>query len=157
MMTYIELAASLATAIGFPLAILALLLQWRSERKAKEYESYNSLDEKYIAFIELCLQWPDLQVYDPDKENENWSALNKADARRQQMLYQILISILERAFLLYRDQSTTIKRKEYDGWHSYMQDYAATPNFRYAWEKLKLGEQFHDDFVAEMNRLISAP
>lgn len=148
--------ANIATVLGVPIALFIFYWEKRKERLAREYATYDALDEKYISFLEGHLQWPELDVYDPSITMENWTTLSRVDKRRQQILYQILISIMERAYLMYHDKRDKIRKSQYEGWHAYMKAYAATPNFQYAWTELKMGEQFQSDFVYEMEDLIKS-
>ena len=70
------------------------------------------------------------------------------------ILFEILISLFERAFLMYKDQSNEIKRKQFKGWVDYMNDWARKPSFREAWRKLS--PQYDQDFIEFMNKEVIA-
>jgi hypothetical protein len=67
-------------------------------------------------------------------------------------LYLILISILERAFLMYQEQSSQVQSRQWEGREGYMKDFCTRENFRNAWPEL--GPQFDTQFVGFMDQLI---
>lgn len=150
---YFQIVANLVTILGLPLAIFIFYQEKQRERRDREYGTYNALDDKYIAFLEQCLEKPDLNVFDFDlprdssADDESWRK-----SRQEQILFTILISILERAFLMYQDQDTEVKERQYKGWVGYMEDYCKRENFRRLWPQL--GPQFDTGFVEFMNGLV---
>lgn len=148
---YLKVAAHIVTILGLPLAIFLYYQEKKKERRDREYGTYNALDDKYIQFLELCIEHADLDVFDVPLEDRNKSSPKQR--RQEQILFTILISILERAFLMYKDQSSEIKKRQWTGWVDYMRDYCSRENFRREWKKL--GEQFDTEFVGLMNRLIA--
>lgn len=150
---FIQMLTNLVAILGFPLAIYVYYRAKRKEDLDREYGIYNALDDKYIDFLKLCLDYPELDVFDvPLKEK---TMLSPRQKRIQLILYSTLISIMERSFLMYRDQSTKIKKMQWDGWVSYLNDYAIRESFQEAWHDV--GEQFDSRFVEFMNvRLKSA-
>ena len=148
---YPQIAAHLVTILGLPLALLLFYQEKRRERKDREYGTYNALDDKYIHFLELCLEKPDLDVFDLPLESKSGNDANRTH-RQEQMLFTILISIFERAYLMYRNQKTDLKERQFKGWVEYMEDYCKRENFRRQWPAL--GAQFDSEFVKFMNKRI---
>jgi hypothetical protein len=147
---YLQAVAHVVTIGGFPAAIALFMYEKHKERREREYGTYNALDEKYIHFLELCLDKPDLDILDLPHERPKKPTPNRP--KREQILYLILISILERAFLMYHDQSSEVKARQWEGWEAYMKDFCARKNFRNAWPDL--GPQFDTKFVRFMDDLI---
>jgi len=147
-----ELLSYVATALGVPTAIGAYLTAKSRERREREYETYHALDEKYLDYLEMCIQNPRLDMYYFPLEQE--VVLSPEEKIQQHAMCEILIALLERAFLMYRDQATEIKRAQWEGWNAYMHDWAKRANFRRLWSEL--GEQFDKDFVKYMNSIIEA-
>lgn len=145
---YIQIISGIVTILGLPLALFLFYNEKKKERKDREYGTYNALDDKYIHFLELCLEKPELDVIEYPGNSDN----NPKD-RQEQILFLILISNLERAFLMYHDQSTKIKESQWSGWVAYMKDYARKENFRRKWPEL--GPQFDKRFVEFMNTLMA--
>ncbi|HEV7781222.1 MAG TPA: hypothetical protein VGO58_08140 [Chitinophagaceae bacterium] len=64
----LELVNELVVTFGIPVAIYQYVITKRKERRDREYLTYNALDEKYIEFQKLCLEYPKLDIFDvPDK------------------------------------------------------------------------------------------
>jgi len=147
-----EILSYLAVIIGIPFSIYIFYIEKKRERLDREYGTYNALDERYLQFLELCLENYDLDVFDVPIENKRRNT--QEQERKELILFSILISIFERAFLMYRDQSTEIKKTQWEGWNHYMQDYCSRENFRRAWKILGEGEQFEINFVNYMRSII---
>jgi len=151
--SYLQMISYIINILGFPLAIYVFLKEKKKERHDREYGTYNALDDKYVHYLELCLKHSDLDIFDvPLHDGVEQSPIQK---RQEEILFTILISILERAFLMYKDQSTRLKKRQWTGWVAYMHDYGSRENFRRAW--IKLGGQFDSDFVDFMNSHIAKP
>lgn len=146
---YLEIASSLTALLGIPVAIYIYLQEKKRERKEREYGTYNSLDDKYIEFLNLCLNNTDLDIYHIEKFSNKKRTAEQNN--REIIIFEILISILERAFLMYRDQSSKIKQEQWVGWVMYMEDWLKRENFQKAWKKL--GYQWDDNFEKHMNEI----
>ncbi|MBN2807559.1 MAG: hypothetical protein JXR22_12950 [Prolixibacteraceae bacterium] len=144
----IQIVSGIVTILGLPLALVLFFNEKRKERKEREYGTYNALDDKYIRFLELCLEKPELDVIEYPINTDV-----KLKDRQEQILFLILISNLERAFLMYHDQSNKIKESQWLGWVAYMKDYAKKDNFRKKWPEL--GTQFDKQFVEFMDSLMN--
>jgi hypothetical protein len=64
----------------------------------------------------------------------------------------MLFSIFERAYLLYSDQASALKKKQWIGWDSYIKSYCERENFLKAW-KIS-GSTFDTDFEKYMRENI---
>ena len=149
---FFELLAHAATALGIPFALVAYLKAKRRERREQEYNAYHALDEKYVEYLQLCIQHPRLDMYYIPVESSD-VILSPEEKIQQYALCDILISLLERAYLMYRDQSTPIARSQWEGsWSAYMRTWAKRETFRRLWDEL--GNQFDDNFVNYMNATI---
>lgn len=136
-------------AVGIPVAIVLFFVEKRRERSEREYGTYNSLDEKYLEYLKVCLAHPNLDVFDVAREGEH----TRAVTREEEIIYTMLIAIFERAYLLYEDKSEKVRTQQWAGWDRYMDAWAARPKFRAAWERL--GQQFEMRFCADIDRRIS--
>lgn len=146
-----QILANIATMVGVPIAIVIFVFEKRKERREREYGTYNALDEKYIEFLKLCIEHPEFDLYYyPVKEEIRLSPKQKI---QQYAAFEILVSLLERAFLMYRDQSNDVKTTQWNGWNEYMQGYAQRATFRELW--LFLGDQYDIDFIGHMNSYIN--
>ena len=149
-----EILANIATLLGVPIAIWLFANEKRRERLDREYGTYDALDAKYIDYLKLCLEYPDLDVYDYAKSeiDQFLSKKKQSIGKRELILFTILISIFERAFLMYRDQSTDLKKEQWVGWDEYIRDYTTRNNFRLAWKIL--GTQFDAQFLQYMDQVM---
>jgi len=128
--------------IGVPGTIYEYIRVKKKEQLDKAYETYNALDEKYLEFLNICLEYPELDIFDiPDV---NPMELNEQQKKKEIIAFTILISIFERAYLMYYNQSSEIKKKQWSGWDNYIRASIKRENFKSA---LKItGEQFDSDF-----------
>ncbi len=147
----LEIANKCVVLLGLPLAYFQYRKNVKKERRDREYGTYNALDEKYLEFQKLCLDHPNLNIFDiPDSEDK---ILTKKETKEELILFTMLFSIFERAYLLYSDQNTSIKKKQWNGWDSYIRTYCERDNFLYAWEIS--GSTFDTDFERYMKGIIS--
>lgn len=146
----LEASSYAVTILGVPIAIYLFYQEKRKERKEREYGTYNALDDKYIEFLNLCLQNTDLNIYYV-KRNDNVD-LTLDQERKQLIIFEILISILERAYLMYEDQNTLIKKEQWEGWNIYMYEWMRQENFKNSWKIL--GKQWEFNFINHMNKIL---
>ncbi len=144
----LEALSKVVVILGLPLAYIQYLRTKRKEKRDREYGTYNALDEKYLEFQRLCLERPYLDIFDiPD---DTPAKLNDKQKKEELILYTMLFSIFERAFLLYFDQTSNIKRKQWTGWDSYIKSYCTRDAFLEAW-KIS-GATFDTDFESYMEK-----
>jgi hypothetical protein len=148
----LEALSYIATIIGIPIAIGVFLYEKRKDRAASELETYMRSNDKYIGYLTLCLQYPELGGFDnfPDEEEVKLSNLSP----EQLTLFTVLISTMETGFLLYRTQGSAIRDSQYRGWYEYMIYWANRDAFRRAWRALST--QFDKDFEKTMNGIIES-
>ncbi|MBI5677290.1 MAG: hypothetical protein HZC52_02075 [Planctomycetes bacterium] len=134
MKSLLDIGVAVVNLVGVPVAIVLFFITKRRERLEREYGTYNSLDEKYIDYLRICVQNPNLDVFDLPMPNYKPTP----ELRWQELqVFSMLIAILERAYLMYRDKSHAIRQAQWVGWEAYMKDWASRQNFRDAWGKLK--------------------
>ena len=144
----LEIIALSATIIGIPVYIYIYYKEKKRERLDREYGTYNALDDKYIDFLRLCIDNIDLNIYLLD--NEITKNLNEQQKIRQYIIFEILVCIFERAFLMYKGHSDKIRRNQWVGWNSYIEDWLNNESFRKAWRNF-IGNQYDTDFISYMN------
>ena len=144
----LESLSYLAILLGIPIGIYQYRSAKRKEQLDREYGTYNALDEKFIEFQNLCLQFPHLDIFDiPDS---TFSGPNSVKKKQELIAFTILFAIFERAYLMYRDQSTEIKEKQWVGWNKYIGEFFERENFQSAW--LISGETFDADYQTYMKK-----
>ncbi|MBS1526684.1 MAG: hypothetical protein JST19_13590 [Bacteroidetes bacterium] len=135
---------------GLPIAVIQYFRTKKKEKRDREYGTYNALDEKYLEFQKLCLDHPYLNIFDiPD---ENPKKLDEKQQKEELILFTMLFSIFERAYLLYSDQYNEIKKKQWIGWDDYIRSFCERDNFLHAWGVS--GSTFDTDFEAYMEQVI---
>jgi hypothetical protein len=128
----LQLLYHISILFGIPVGLFQYYRTVKKEQQDREYGTYNALDEKYLEFQELCLKQPHLDVFDiPDSAP---SPLTEEQKKQELIAFTILFSIFERAYLMYRDQSKTIREEQWSGWRDYIAGYCKRKNFKKAWD-----------------------
>jgi hypothetical protein len=128
----------------------------REVRRASELkmtEAFNALDDKYIDYVKLCLAHPELDTFDTPLARGR--PATPAELRGESMMFAILLSMMERSYLMYRDPSDAFKREEWVGWEGYMRSWISRQNFLAEWGRTK--HEFDPDFVVFLDKLIETP
>ncbi len=133
MTPYFELATQLVTIMGVPIAIYVYLREQKEQRVEREYGTYNALDDKYIELQQLCLQYPELDIFDTPKQKTH--ALSEEQLKQEEAILLIRISIFERAYLMYQEHKNIIKKSQWNGWLLEMVEWMQRENFRRIWEE----------------------
>ena len=148
------IAAHISTVLGIPLAILLFLNEKRKERHDREYGTYHALDDKYIMFLRLCLQHPELDLYSVPLGAP--SSLSPTQKIQQYTMFEILISLMERSYLMYKDQSSELKRSQWHGWDSYIQGWCSDQRFRDLWTLVSI-EEYDESFIEYLGKHLKLP
>lgn len=143
-----ELLSYVVTVFGLPLAIIAFLFEQRKERENEEEEVYQLLSDAYTDFLKLVMANSDLKLtlYMNDTETEVREDLmienfTKEQQERMHVLFEILISIFERAFLLaYEPKMNAKQLRRWHSWEDYMRDWCSRADFRRVLPRLLVGE-----------------
>jgi len=145
-------ASNIVVIVGLPLAIFQYYSTTKEENLDREYEIYNSLDNEFKQWELLCLDHSELDIFDVAD-----SVPAKLDARQMKeevILFTVLFSLFERAYVLYSDVDTEIKRSQWAGWDEYILSYCKRENFRTAWRIS--GNTFEEGFQNYMKRKIDS-
>ena len=145
---WFELLSYAAAVIGIPLAIIIYYNDKVKERKIKEKEVLFTSHSLYVDYLKICLDNPELEVYNTSFNNPEYSEKEK----RELIVFEILFTYLESAYLYYDDLSDEIKHKRWKGWIVYIEEFAQQEKFRLAWE-LTNG-QWDEDFMKFMNDIL---
>jgi hypothetical protein len=143
-----ELLSYVVTVFGLPLAIVAFLFEQRKERENEEEEVYQLLSDAYTDFLKLVMANSDLKLtlYMNDTETEDREDLmienfTEEQQERMHVLFEILISIFERAFLLaYEPKMNAKQLRRWHSWEDYMRDWCSRADFRRVLPRLLVGE-----------------
>jgi hypothetical protein len=143
-----QIVANIITVFGLPLAIYTFVLEQRKERDNEDEEVYQLLSDAYIDFLKLVLEHSDLklrtQTATPDLSDEQ--------RERMQVLFEILISLFERAYLAaYHEEMSPNQRRRWLSWDDFMREWCRREDFRTALPQLLQGEDA--DFAAYITRI----
>ena len=143
-----EIASYVVTVVGLPLAIWVFVAEQRKERQNDDDEVYQELSAEYTEFLKLVLQHADLRLMGTTSTGE----LTDEQHERRWVLFSILISLFERAYLLvYEDEMPKQQRRLWQSWEDYMREWCHRADFRGALPRLCEGED--PDFVAHITQL----
>jgi hypothetical protein len=132
-----ELLSYVVTVVGLPLAIFVFLFEQRKERENEEEEVYQLLSDNYQDFLKVALDNPDLQLFSAG----GGSALNAEQKERQLIIFNMLLSLFERAYLLLYEENMSPKQaRRWNSWEDYILEWCRRPDFRASLPALLHGE-----------------
>lgn len=144
-----ELLSYVVTVIGFPLAIGVFFYQQRKERENEEEEVYQLLSDNYQDFLKVALDNPDLKLF----TREEITDLTPEQRERRTIVFSMLVSLFERAYLLLHEDEMTLKeRRRWRSWEDYMREWCRRSDFRNALAPLLIGED--PEFVSYISALV---
>lgn len=141
---FMELLSYIATVVGIPLAVGTFMFQEKKERQNEQEEIYDKLMAHYADIQEKLFEYPELDMHseisnDPETQ------------RRQYILYEMLVSLFERSFILLENEKSPEYQRMWNSWVDYIQSWLTKPNFLAALPQLVRGED--PDFVAYVAKL----
>jgi hypothetical protein len=143
-----ELMSYVVTVIGLPLAICVFLFEQRKERENEEEEVYQLLSDNYQDFLKVALANPDLRLFSVGGA----SALNAEQKERQFIIFNMLLSLFERAYLLlYEEHMSPKQARRWNSWEDYILEWCRRPDFRASLPLLLHGED--PGFIRYVERL----
>jgi hypothetical protein len=133
-----ELLSYIVTVVGLPFAIAAFLLEQRKERQNDEEELHQRLAETYADFLKLVLDNADLRLL---RSVPGEIELDGEQKERRHALFGILVSIFERAYVMvYEADMNRQRRRLWQTWDDYIQEWCGRADFRAALPELLRGE-----------------
>ena len=145
-----ELMSYVVTVIGLPLAIAVFLYEQRKERENEEEEVYQLLSDNYQDFLKVALENPDLRLF----STEGTTTLNEDQKERQLIVFVMLMSLFERAYLLlHEDDMSEEQARRWNSWEDYIQEWCSRPDFRTNLPRLLHGED--PSFVRYVENLVA--
>jgi hypothetical protein len=148
-MELFEFLSYVVTVVGLPLAIIVFLFEQRKERENEEEEVYQMLSDAYTDFQKLVLDNPDLKLR---SRSRLASDLTDEQKERALAMFEILISLFERAYLLAYEPGMTDKQlRRWKTWEDFMREWCRRDDFRTQLPHLLQGEDA--DFAAHIRWL----
>ena len=132
-----ELLSYIAETIGFPAAIIVFLYEQKKERDNEEEAVYQLLSDNYQEFLKVALDHSDLSLYSAEHTPE----LTKEQRERMLIIFSMLISLFERAYLLlFEPKMSAQQRRRWLSWEDYMREWCQREDFRALLPELLEGE-----------------
>ena len=143
-----ELLSYIVTVIGLPMAMGIFIYEQRKERNNEEEEVYQLLSDAYHDFLKLVLANPDLQL----RSQMATPNLTMEQQERMHVIFEMLISLFERAYLTAFDEKMTTKQQRlWHSWDDFMREWVRRDDFRVLLPRLLQGED--EDFAIYIRRL----
>lgn len=143
-----ELLSYVVTVIGLPLAIYVFIFEQRKERDNEDEEVYQVLSDAYHDFLKLVLVNPDLKL----RSRTHTPNLTEEQQERMLVIFEMLISLFERAYLTaYDDKMSDKQQRRWHSWDDFMREWCRRDDFRVLLPRLLQGED--QDFVIYIQRL----
>ena len=143
-----ELLSYMVTVIGLPVALGIFIYEQRKERDNEDEEVYQLLSDAYHDFLKLVLANPDLKL----RSQAATPNLTEEQVERMQVIFEMLISLFERAYLTAFDDHMTVKQqRRWHSWDDFMREWVRRDDFRVLLPRLLQGED--PDFAIYIRRL----
>jgi hypothetical protein len=143
-----ELLSYIVTTIGLPVAIGVFLYEQKKQRDNDDEEVYQLLSDDYQDFLKVALDHPDLRLFSP----EGTQSLTEEQRERMYIIFNMLVSLFERAYLLLFESGMSSKqRRLWLSWDDYMREWCQREDFRSRLPILLRGED--PEFVAYIESL----
>jgi hypothetical protein len=138
-----EVASFVVTALGLPFAILFFAWEQRKERANEEEEGYQLLSDAYTDFLKVVLANSDLQL----RSNEPLPSPTAEQHERMLVIFDMLISLFERAFLVaHKPRMSEDEARRWNSWDDFMREWCRRKDFHASLPQLLRGEdpEFRD-------------
>lgn len=146
-----ELLSYVVTVVGLPLAIAVFLYEQRKERESEEEGVYQLLSDNYQDFLKVALDNPDLKLFTA----EATPSLTEEQKERLLIIFEMLISLFERAYLLlYEDDMSPKQARRWHSWEDYILEWVSRSDFRARLPHLLTGED--PGFVRYVDQLAAS-
>lgn len=144
-----EIASYVVTVIGLPLAIALFLYEQRKQRANEEDEVYQLLSNAYNDFLKVVIDNDDLHL----RSAEPTPDLNAEQRERMLLIFDMLISLLERAYLTaWSPKMTPAQARRWNSWEDFMREWLRRDDFYQRLPDLLRGE---DPEFAEYMRALA--
>ena len=143
-----EMLSYVVTVIGLPAAIFAFIWEKKRERAADEEEVYQLLSDNYQDFLKVALENPDLKLF----SFEETPALTAEQRERMLIIFSMLVSLFERAYLVaYKASMSETEKRRWNSWDDYMREWCRREDFHNALPLLLRGED--PEFQSYLRRI----
>lgn len=148
LLRWLEALSYVVTIIALPFAIVVFIWEQRKERMGDDEELWQRLSDEYADFLALVLQHADLQLMGAAHKGD----LTPEQTERRNILFEILISLFERAYILvYEAKMDKQTARLWQSWEDYMRYWCRRDDFRGMLPTLLQGEDA--DFQKYIQRI----
>ena len=131
-----------------PVAIGVFLYEQKKERDNEDEEVFQLVSDNYQDFLKVALENPDLRLFSP----EETPSLSDEQRERMHIIFNMLVSLFERAYLLLYEPNMSSKQlRRWSSWEDYMREWCQREDFRSRLPVLLRGED--PEFVAYIESL----
>lgn len=128
---YAELIGAILVVLGAGMAYLQYVDAKEKEQQDLGERAYGELQDSYFDMMQVCLQYPMLDC--SDSRPAGAVCLTVEEERQQQIIYGMIISVFERAWLRYEVARPPRYAEQWPGWVRYMEAFARGESFRRVW------------------------
>lgn len=151
MLEFFEFMSYVATIVGIPLAIWVFIHEEKKERQAEQEEIYDKLMDHYDHILGRLFEHPDI-------DQHNKPLADPELMRQQRLLYEMLINLFERAFILLYDEKEEAYRRMWNSWEDYIALWVNRPNFNEMLPDLVKGEDpYFVNYIARLSNMSLKP
>lgn len=121
------------------------------ERRQRQFDVYNQLNDQYVDFLKLCLEHPTIDCFDapiPAAQRETREGKTPAELRAEGVVLTALVALLERAYVFYMREVTPkeqMTKLQWPGWEAYARSFRCRPSFNQAWVNVR--DEFDTEFA----------
>jgi hypothetical protein len=99
-------------------------------------QAYHEVDAMYIAFLQLCIQYPKTDCYSVGATSNTAPPLSDEEKAQQRVLYTMLTDVFEVTYIQYRGNHFTfapelkdIRENQWKGWEAYIRKFLDRPAY----------------------------
>ncbi len=113
-------------------SVIVFLKNQHAQIQQAIFARYDAVHQSYLDYMKLCLENPHLQTswYVSDQIAP---PTDPADIVKRDILFDILTSMLENAFVTYARAPKAIRKSQWRGWNAFIHHFAARPDYRQWW------------------------
>lgn len=132
---------------GIPFAIYLFFKNEAKKRKNEDERIMLEINNEYIDFLNLAIQHPRLNAAEYELEGQP-PILNEEEKLQQKILFSILNSMLERAYLL------SFRTGEWETWERYIERYTRKSEYRAFWAITGTAKDFVGEYDKDFEKYV---
>lgn len=157
----LEFLHKLVFAVGIPISIYTFLYTHHVETENHQISVYDNTDRKFWEYEMLAMKYPHLGLTEASNTDVKLkhlikpdSALTSEDKAIARDILNLLISMYERAYIIYSDESSEFKKRQWAGWKIGLNRWLKNEKFISAWKNN--GQDYDTEFQKYVNGLFQS-